>query len=113
MPVKSGERRKRRSLDSEHCPDFASESAPHRVNVVSGRIRVELHHVELRELGDPRDLADIVRSENTDAGDAVPSMLEALNQAGIEVNTLQEYRPTFDEVFIALMGGTGSADPEA
>jgi ABC-2 type transport system ATP-binding protein len=54
-----------------------------------------------------------IRIHVADAGDAIPSMMDALNQGGIEVSTLQEYRPTFDEVFIELMGGTGSADPEA
>ena len=29
------------------------------------------------------------------------------NRAGVEVTTVQEYRPTFDEVFIQLMGDTG------
>ncbi len=52
-----------------------------------------------------------IRVHVTDAGDAIPLMLNSLDNAGVTVSSLQEYRPTFDEVFIQLMGGTNSAAP--
>ncbi len=46
-----------------------------------------------------------------DAGDAIPLMLNTMDNAGVTISSLQEYRPTFDEVFIELMGGADSAHP--
>jgi len=54
-----------------------------------------------------------IRIHVTEAGDTIPQILSLLQAADIAVTSLQEYRPTFDEVFIQLMGGPDSADPEA
>jgi ABC-2 type transport system ATP-binding protein len=51
-----------------------------------------------------------MRVHVTDAGDATPQMMQTLQGAGVDVTALQEYRPTFDEVFIALMGNDTDAD---
>jgi ABC-2 type transport system ATP-binding protein len=51
-----------------------------------------------------------VRVHVTDAGDAIPLMLNTLEAAGVAVNSLQEFRPPFDEVFIRLMGSNTSAE---
>ncbi len=45
-----------------------------------------------------------------DAGEAIPKLVPILQEAGVRVKELQEYKPTFDEVFIALMGGTAEAE---
>jgi ABC-2 type transport system ATP-binding protein len=37
------------------------------------------------------------------AGVRIPQVLEALRQANVEVQQVQEYRPNFDEVFVTLM----------
>jgi ABC-2 type transport system ATP-binding protein len=47
-----------------------------------------------------------------DSGDAIPQMLQVLDSAGVAVTALQEYRPTFDEVFIELMGDTGDLNAD-
>jgi ABC-2 type transport system ATP-binding protein len=47
-----------------------------------------------------------------DAGDAIPQMMQVLDSAGVSVTALQEYRPTFDEVFIELMGDTGDLNAD-
>ncbi|HMA35610.1 MAG TPA: ABC transporter ATP-binding protein [Chloroflexia bacterium] len=51
-----------------------------------------------------------MRVHVTDAAEATPQMMQLLQGMGTTVTTLQEYRPTFDEVFIELMGGTASLD---
>lgn len=38
-----------------------------------------------------------------EANQAIPVILSALNESGIEVRTIEEYRPNFDEVFVQLM----------
>ena len=38
-----------------------------------------------------------------DAGAATPRVLQELSAAGIEVISSSEYRPSFDEVFAALV----------
>jgi len=48
-----------------------------------------------------------MRIHVADASDTIPQILQLLQTQGIEVTGLQEYRPTFDEVFITLMGDTG------
>ena len=52
-----------------------------------------------------------MRVHVNDAGDTIPLMMNTLDSAGVTVTSLQEYRPPFDEVFIQLMGGTGSTPP--
>ena len=42
-----------------------------------------------------------------DAGRAVPSLLEALETAGVDVEEVEERRPTFDDVFVRLMEAAG------
>ncbi len=51
-----------------------------------------------------------VRIHVTEAADDIPHMLQLLQSQGVEVTALQEYRPTFDQVFIELMGDTGRFD---
>jgi len=51
-----------------------------------------------------------LRVHVTDAADAIPQILQLLQTQGIEVTAVQEYRPTFDEVFITLMGDTSNLD---
>jgi ABC-2 type transport system ATP-binding protein len=51
-----------------------------------------------------------IRVHVSDAGDTIPQMLNMLDNAGVAVSSLQEFRPTFDEVFIQLMGSTTSAE---
>jgi ABC-2 type transport system ATP-binding protein len=51
-----------------------------------------------------------IRVHVNDAGDTIPLMLSTLDNAGVAVNSLQEFRPTFDDVFIQLMGSTTAAD---
>lgn len=51
-----------------------------------------------------------MRVHVNDAGDATPQMMQTLQGAGVDVTALQEYRPTFDEVFIALMGNDPDVD---
>ena len=49
-----------------------------------------------------------------DAGAATPRVLQELGAAGVEVTSSSEYRPSFDEVFAALVSkfGAPGADPE-
>lgn len=51
-----------------------------------------------------------IRVHVNDAGDTIPRMLNTLDDAGVKVTSLQEFRPSFDEVFIQLMGSTTSAE---
>ncbi len=71
----------------------------------------------VKEAGKPlyqwRAYPTTIRIHVTDAGDTIPQILSLLQTENIEVTSLQEYRPTFDEVFIELMGGPDSGDPEA
>ena len=41
------------------------------------------------------------------AGTAVPDLLEALRGAGVEVESIDEQHPTFDDVFVRLMEAAG------
>ena len=49
------------------------------------------------------------------AGEITPEVVEAVRGAGVEVVSVREYRPSFDEIFAALVhqdregGATGSA----
>jgi ABC-2 type transport system ATP-binding protein len=54
--------------------------------------------VEVRQTG-PRELLVIA----SDAGRAGPSVVDAVDEAGGDVEYSREYRPTFDEVFTALV----------
>jgi ABC-2 type transport system ATP-binding protein len=45
-----------------------------------------------------------------DAGAATPRILQELNALGIEVTSSSEYRPSFDEVFAALVSRSEEAD---
>jgi ABC-2 type transport system ATP-binding protein len=49
-----------------------------------------------------------------EAGPMIPRVLSSLQDGGVEVRQVQEYRPNFDEVFVKLMedsgAGTESAD---
>jgi ABC-2 type transport system ATP-binding protein len=47
----------------------------------------------------PRHLRVVV----DDAGTALPDVVEAIQQTGVEVVSAREYRPSFDEVFAALV----------
>jgi len=40
-----------------------------------------------------------------DAGTAVPTLMDALREANIEVDEVSEEHPSFDDVFVRLMGG--------
>jgi hypothetical protein len=50
-----------------------------------------------------------------DAGSAMPVVLEAIAASGGEVESAREYRPSFDDVFAALLeqAEAASADPDA
>jgi ABC-2 type transport system ATP-binding protein len=48
-----------------------------------------------------------------DAAVAMPAVVEAVNDAGAEVVTAQEVRPSFDEVFARLVERAGEDDDEA
>ena len=52
----------------------------------------------------PRHLRVVV----DDAGTALPDVVEAIQQTGVEVVSAREYRPTFDEVFAALVTSNGN-----
>jgi hypothetical protein len=68
--------------------------------------------VNVRQLG-PAQL--LVSAQ--DAGVASPRVTAAINAAGGHVDYSREYRPTFDEVFAALVTGDAEAraqtDPDA
>ncbi|HEY7600379.1 MAG TPA: ABC transporter ATP-binding protein [Candidatus Limnocylindrales bacterium] len=70
--------------------------------------------VAVRQVG-PRELLAI----SSDAGQALPRVVEAIDDAGGEVEWSREYRPTFDEVFAELVirhaqrGRTGGGAPVA
>ncbi|HUS14795.1 MAG TPA: ABC transporter ATP-binding protein [Chloroflexia bacterium] len=48
--------------------------------------------------------APVLRVHVAQASEAIPLMMQALQGAGVTATAVQEYRPTFDEVFIQLMG---------
>ena len=70
----------------------------------------------VRQAGQPRvrwvAYPTILRIHVQDASDAIPQMLQVLQEEGAEVTRLQEDRPSFDEVFIKLMNDidTGEYD---
>ncbi len=54
-----------------------------------------------------REVQPISRGEMrvfvNEAGSAIPTLLESLNSSGCSVKRIEEYRPSFDDVFIELM----------
>jgi ABC-2 type transport system ATP-binding protein len=56
----------------------------------------------LRWISYPNEL----RLNVVDAGEAIPQIMPILQEANVAVKELQEYRPSFDEVFITLMGSS-------
>ncbi|MGI8703812.1 MAG: ATP-binding cassette domain-containing protein [Candidatus Limnocylindrales bacterium] len=66
---------------------------------------------DVRQRG-PRDL--LIVAEN--AGEATPLVLDAITEAGGDVASSREYRPTFDEVFAELVSRhrhqSGQEDPD-
>jgi ABC-2 type transport system ATP-binding protein len=44
-----------------------------------------------------------VRVYVSDAGPAIPQIVETLNRIGCSVSSIEQYKPNFDEVFVALM----------
>jgi ABC-2 type transport system ATP-binding protein len=71
--------------------------------VDAGRIPAIPGVGSIRQTG-PRSLLVVAQ----DAGVASPKVIEAVEQAGTTVEVSREYRPSFDEVFAALV--TGDAD---
>lgn len=53
-----------------------------------------------------------VRVYVRESGSAIPILLETLNASGCNVTKIEEYRPTFDEVFIELMKRDSAARGE-
>ena len=47
-----------------------------------------------------------------EAGAAIPALMEAMNDTNCPVQRIEEYRPTFDEVFVELMKRDEAANPE-
>lgn len=47
-----------------------------------------------------------------EAGAAIPALMEAMNDNNCPVQRIEEYRPTFDEVFVELMKRDEAANPE-
>jgi ABC-2 type transport system ATP-binding protein len=69
------------------------------VQAFDGEALERLPHVlAVRQTG-PRQIRVIV----DDAGTATPDVVEAIDEAGGEVDSAREYRPTFDEVFAELV----------
>ena len=70
----------------------------------------------VRKAGQPRvrwiTYPTALRIHVQDASDAIPQMLQLLQEEGVDVTRLQEDRPSFDEVFIKLMNDidTGAYD---
>jgi len=64
-----------------------------------------------------RDIRPISRSEIRvyveEAGVAIPPLLEILNNGNCTVSRIEEYRPTFDEVFVELMRRDAEARGES
>ena len=52
-----------------------------------------------------------VRLHVEEAGAAIPALLDAMNDNRCEVSRIEEYRPSFDEVFIELMKRDEAANP--
>jgi hypothetical protein len=46
------------------------------------------------------------------AGETIPAVLAALSSGGVEVRTIQERRPSFEEVFVRLVGSFSVAPPD-
>jgi ABC-2 type transport system ATP-binding protein len=65
----------------------------------------ELQGVRAVRQSSPRGFLIIV----DDAGEATPRVLQQLNAAGVEVISSSEYRPSFDEVFAALVSRADNA----
>jgi TusA-related sulfurtransferase len=55
--------------------------------------------VQSARQAEPRKLIAVV----TDAGTATPRLMEAITGAGIGVVSMEEYQPSFDEVFAELV----------
>ncbi len=53
-----------------------------------------------------------VRAYVQEAGAAIPALLETLNAGNCSVNRIEEYKPSFDEVFIDLMNRDAQARGE-
>lgn len=47
-----------------------------------------------------------------DATNAIPALLDALEQGGATIRSVAQYQPTFDEVFIKLIEQQGATPPE-
>jgi ABC-2 type transport system ATP-binding protein len=52
-----------------------------------------------------------VRVHVQEAGAAMPALIDAMNDNNCPVQRIEEYRPTFDEVFIELMKRDEAANP--
>ncbi len=64
-----------------------------------------------------REVQPISRGEMrvfvNEAGSAIPTLLESLNSSGCSVKRIEEYRPSFDDVFIELMKRDAQARGES
>jgi ABC-2 type transport system ATP-binding protein len=72
----------------------------------------DLQGVQRVEQHSPRRL--LVTAD--DAGAATPRITQAIQVAGVDVSSISEYRPSFDQVFAALVqqdGGEGAEEPGA
>jgi hypothetical protein len=73
--------------------------------------RIDYPHVQsLRNL--PSVIGKIERSGDTesrivvdDASTAIPALMEWANQNGMTIESVQEYLPPFDDVFVKLIQG--------
>ena len=70
----------------------------------------------LKPLPTYRDIEDLahgtIRVYVADAGEATPDIAAALLAAGVEVKSLSEYKPNFDEVFFQLMEQDAADHPD-
>jgi len=64
-----------------------------------------VHHLQTRNRNE-------LRAYVTEASQAIPALIEVLTTAGCSVSGVEEYKPSFDEIFIDIMKREDAKDAE-
>ena len=94
----------RRSTLGGEIVDITSDSlTPEGVHMVAQLPIV--HHLQTRNRNE-------LRAYVTEASQAIPALIEVLTTAGCNVSSVEEYKPSFDEIFIDIMKREDAKDAE-
>jgi ABC-2 type transport system ATP-binding protein len=103
LAVDTPEGLRRSALGGEIVDITSDDLTPEAVHMLAQLPIV--HHLQTRNSNE-------LRAYVTEASQAIPALIEALTTAGCSVSSVEEYKPSFDEIFIDIMKREDAKDAE-